>query len=117
MLYRLVVILMMALFPLQWSVAQVHELADDTSILSVASDGPAQVAALLAHTDEPGGVCQFHQLSQVFVDIAAPSPPNLSAHIDESWKLRSHATFPRSHFLSEIDKPKWNIAPPPAAVS
>ena len=107
MFNRLVLVVMLMLFPLQWSAAQGHELNDDAGAFSVAFDTGAEISQLLVHTDEPGGVCQFHELSQPSAALASHDAGNLLARAAESWVPGRHQPPPGLHSPSDIEKPKW----------
>lgn len=117
MFNRLVLVVMLMLFPLQWSVAQVHELNDDAGAFSAAFDTGAGISQLLVHTDEPGGVCQFHELSQPSATLASHDAGNLLARAGESWVPGLHHPPPGLHSPSDIEKPKWDSRLLPAANS
>jgi len=117
MFSRLVIVFMLVLVPFQWSAAQGHELADDAGTFSAVFDGGSEVAELLAHHDEPGGICQFHELAQPGAMLIAHGPGHFLGRAAESWKLARHLAPPGSRSPNEIEKPKWSGRPTPAAIS
>ena len=108
MFNRLVLVVMLLLFPLQWSAAQGHELNDDAGAFTAVFDTGAEVTQLLAHTDEPGGVCQFHELSQPSAALASHGAGNLFARAAESWAPGLDQPPPGLHAPNDIEKPKWD---------
>jgi len=117
MFNRLIVIVMLMLFPFQWSAAQGHELRDDAGAFEVVIGAQADITQLLAHTDEPGGICQFHELSQPAADVPAHDAGDLLARSGEAWSLTLLINPLASHAPSEIEKPKWGSRQQSAANS
>ncbi|WP_198972369.1 hypothetical protein [Xylophilus sp. ASV27] len=117
MFSRLVIVFLLVLVPLQWSAAQGHELADDAGAFSAVLEGGSQLAQLLEHHDEPGGVCQFHELVQPGAMLIAPGPENLLRRCTGSWRLARKLAPPGSRSPHDIEKPKWSGRPSVAASS
>ena len=107
MFKRLVVIVMLMLFPFQWSAAQGHELKDDAGAFETVYRVGADISQLLAHTDEPGGICQFHELSQPAAAVLLHGTSDLLARSGEAWSLALQTRPPGLQAPDEIDKPKW----------
>lgn len=109
MFNRIVVVLMLMLFPFQWSEAQGHELGDDVGVFAVVAAGHGEVTQLLTHTDDPGGVCQFHELAKPGAMFIATDSGHFPPLADQSWARATHVTAPGYHSPSEIEKPKWYV--------
>ena len=117
MFNRLVIVFMLMLFPFQWSVAQGHELRDDAGAFETVFSAGADITQRLAHTDEPGGICQFHELSQSAAALPAHEAGDLLDRTVEAWSVSRHVDPLASHAPSEIEKPKWGSRHPSAANS
>lgn len=113
MLGRLLLVFVLLLQPLQWSAAQQHELADDRNVLAalLSPDGPG--IAQLAHADEPGGVCQFHEFAQATVLPAAAPSEAFPARARGGWRRAGRDGPGGSDIAHRIDRPKWDSRPSP----
>lgn len=117
MFNRLVIVFMLMLFPLQWSAAQAHELKDDAGVFETLFAASADISQLLAHTDEPGGLCQFHDLSQPAASIPMYEAGHILARSSEAWAVALPINPPGTHAPSDIEKPKWGSRQQSAANS
>lgn len=119
MFNRLVIVFMLMVLPLQWSLAQEHELGDDAGVFALAAGAGAapEITALLTHNDEPGGACQFHQLAQPSVDATALETVAFPARPCERWTLALQVNPMGSQSPGTIEKPKWSSRPQSAANS
>lgn len=113
MFKRLAVILMLVLLHLQWGLAQAHDSAEEIHGLVLAAAAPAgdlpqtQQAENQAHSQETGGVCQFHDLAHSVALAAlgerwgvANSLPSLESWGDTRSPLASGVP-------ALIDRPRW----------
>jgi len=111
MFKRLAVILMLVLLHLQWGLAQAHDSAEEIQDMVVTAASVEATAAVgaesRAHSQEPGGVCQFHDLAH------SPALAALGDGWDAARRLATHSR--RSHpdsplasgVPSLIDRPRW----------
>jgi hypothetical protein len=108
MFSRLVVIVMLVLFPLQWTVAQTHEAGDDAENIALSISARTAYSADVARSLEPGGVCQFDNLAHTTGVCVGEHPgacsspvPHLAAGSPaKGMRLRSMA--------NDIDRPNWS---------
>lgn len=117
MFSRLVIVLMLVLFPLQWSVAQGHELRDDARELAhgAMAGEAASPLADRGHTQDPGGVCQFHELAQASALGLAFSHFTHARFDGRRWAAPTALQAPTEPPLAGIDRPKWPRRNPVAA--
>lgn len=110
MLSRLIVVVMLVLLPLQWSAAHGHEFLDD--MRDVSQQMPyGQSAAKMDwnHTQDPGGICPFHQLAHASaVGLDAPASV-ISSPGDDGWSAAAALLFEVDSPLAEIERPKWRL--------
>ena len=108
MFSRLLIIVMLVLFPLQWSVAQGHELRDDARDLSLQAPADKGMAkANPGHTQDPGGVCQFHELAHASAMDLTSSYLCCSRQRGQCWTLAVAPNGAPDAPLSDIERPKW----------
>lgn len=107
MLRRLFIVLLMLLFPLQWSAAQGHELVDDAGVLSAVAGHGAAPTKLVSHGDEPGGGCEFHELSQQTAAATSDDDGWPAGRSPEGWKSGLLVAAPEAGRPNDIDRPKW----------
>jgi len=117
MFSRFVIVIMLMLFPVQWSAAQAHEVGDDVGAISAITVGIAGVSQHLIHTNEPGGICQFHELSQPAAMFVACDAADWPIVTGKTWTISDYVTPQGSRSPSEIERPKWGFRQYLAAIS
>jgi hypothetical protein len=108
MFSRFVVIVMLVLFPLQWTVAQTHEAGDDAENIALSISASTAYSADVAHSLEPGGVCQFDNLAHTTGACVSEHP---GARVPPVPHLVAGGTAKGLRLTSmadDIDRPKWS---------
>jgi len=116
MFARLVFVALLLLLPLQWGLAQAHDSAEEIHELAAALHAETGAAGVTletqhadqgAHSQEPGGVCQFHDFAHTLalaVDgraaLLSPLPPGPGA-------LAAPASRLAAGLPADIDRPRW----------
>lgn len=110
MLKRLAVVLMLVLLHLQWGLAQAHDSAEEIRgmVMSASADAPQSAQpADPAHSQEPDGICQFHDLAHSFAlaafgkDMFSRTPAGAGA-----WRGERSGP-PATGRPAQIDRPRW----------
>jgi len=123
MFRRLALVLMLVLLPLQWGLAQAHDAAEEIvglafTVGSAAAHGEQPDVVQTeqgAHAQEPGGICQFHDLAHT-VGLAAQGlawvlPARRAAcRLPGLAGARLPAGWPDS-----IERPRWSRHAPAVA--
>lgn len=110
MFKRLAVVLMLVLLHLQWGLAQAHDSAEEIQgiVMAAAADAaPAAQADNPAHSQEPGGICQFHDLAHSVALAAFGEGLFVRTPADSGAWQGDHGGPPATGRPPQIDRPRW----------
>lgn len=111
MRHRIIVVLMLLLLPLQWSAAQAHEYRDNASMVTISVQADTAISPSLAfHLQEPGGVCQFHQMAQPHFTLDRSGVSNSAVVDANEWLVPPSLTHNAVGRHEDIERPKWVLA-------